>query len=129
MKYRTFAAKEVILSEGDFSSEMYFILKGEVRVSKGDTFLAKLGEGSYFGEMGAVAKGPRTASVRAIVPVHAFVLEANEVQEMMAASPEAGQLVVGGATSRLEELLRTQEQQEETAEGAPAEGSPGSGSA
>ena len=130
MKYRTFAAKEVILSEGDFSSEMYFILKGEVRVSKGDTFLANLGKGSYFGEMGAVAKGPRTASVRAIAPVHAFVLEANEVQEMMAASPEAGQLVVGEATSRLEELLiRTQEQQEQTAEGAPAEGSPGSGSA
>ena len=61
--------------------------------------ISKLGEGSYFGEMGAVAKGPRTASVRAIVPVHAFVLEANEVQEMMAASPEAGQLVVGEATT------------------------------
>jgi CRP-like cAMP-binding protein len=128
MKYRTFAAKEYILNEGDFSDEMYFVLKGEVRVSKGGTFLASLGEGKYFGEMGAVAKGPRTATVQATTPVHAFMLEGSEVQEMMAASPEAGQLVVEEATNRLQELLiRCTQQQQQPGEGAAAEGAPASG--
>merc|ERR1719375_2472203 len=35
MKYRTFAAKEVILSEGDFSSEMYFIRRGRCASPRG----------------------------------------------------------------------------------------------
>ena len=105
MQYRTYAKEEFILREGEFSSEMYFLLKGKVKVSKGDTFLAMLNEGSFFGEMGAVAKGPRTASVQAQTPVHAFVLMGSDVQQMMAVSPEAGQKLVGEATARLEELL------------------------
>merc|ERR1711871_1476809 len=105
MQYRTYAKEEFILREGEFSSEMYFLLKGKVKVSKGDTFLAMLNEGSFFGEMGAVAKGPRTASVQAQTPVHAFVLLGSDVQQMMAVSPEAGQKLVGEATARLEELL------------------------
>ena len=105
MQYRTYAKDAFILREGEFSSEMYFLLKGKVKVSKGDTFLAMLNEGSFFGEMGAVAKGPRTASVQAQTPVHAFVLHSSDVQRMMAVSPEAGQKLVGEATTRLEELL------------------------
>merc|ERR1719247_189817 len=90
MKYRTFAAKEYILNEGDFSDEMYFVLKGEV---------------------------------------HASMLEGSEVQEMMAASPEAGQLVVEEATNRLRELLIRCQQQQQPGEGAAAEGAPASGNA
>ena len=54
------AAGEVIFREGDFGDTLYFVLQGEVRISKyiqgvGEEALAILHPGQFFGEMALVA--------------------------------------------------------------------------
>ncbi|MDX1644939.1 MAG: cyclic nucleotide-binding domain-containing protein [Thermoanaerobaculia bacterium] len=65
-----FAAGETIFREGDPGEKLYFVLDGEVRISKelpgsGEEALAILGRGELFGEMSLVDGRPRTADALA----------------------------------------------------------------
>jgi len=68
---KTYAAKQLILKEGDPSSDLYFIIKGSVTVmvedNKGhEIVLAYLNAGEFFGEIGLFEEGnSRSAFVRA----------------------------------------------------------------
>jgi CRP/FNR family transcriptional regulator, cyclic AMP receptor protein len=68
---KTYAAKQLILKEGDPSSDLYFIIKGSVTVmvedNKGhEIVLAYLNAGEFFGEIGLFEEGNnRSAFVRA----------------------------------------------------------------
>ena len=59
---------QLIISEGDTSKRMYFIIEGTVKVSrktyKGQTEnICELSAPNYFGEMSIIDGGPRSASV------------------------------------------------------------------
>jgi len=60
---------EVILREGEESKAMFVITHGEVRVTKKsgdqDIVLARLSDGSFFGEIALLTDSPRTATVTA----------------------------------------------------------------
>lgn len=55
-------AGQVILKEGEESTDAYIILKGEVDVIKNNKVIATLKENSLFGEIGLVDQRPRTAT-------------------------------------------------------------------
>ena len=55
-------AGDVILNEGEESTDAYIILKGEVNVIKNKEVIATLQENSLFGEIGLVDQRPRTAT-------------------------------------------------------------------
>ena len=59
----------VIISEGDPGSSMYLIVSGEVKVytrgTSGTVYLARLGEGDFFGEVSVLTGKPRTATITA----------------------------------------------------------------
>ncbi len=71
--HKTYAAKQLIIKEGDPSHDLYFIISGSVTVmiedSKGNEIvLAYLNAGEFFGELGLFADDEgehRTAFVRA----------------------------------------------------------------
>ena len=70
MQILNFYKEELIISEGDESKTMYFILEGSVTVFranyKGDReYVYEMGAPSYFGEMAIMDGGPRSASVEA----------------------------------------------------------------
>lgn len=61
---------DVVFSEGETDTHMYFVLTGAVEVIKGDTgaqpvVLARVGVGDFFGEMSLLLSEPRSATVRA----------------------------------------------------------------
>ena len=68
---KTYAAKQLIIKEGDPSNDLYYIVKGSVTVmiedSKGhEIVLAYLNAGEFFGEIGLFEEGKnRSAFVRA----------------------------------------------------------------
>lgn len=53
----------VLLKEGDTTKEMYLILDGEVTVTIGNTEIATIGVGEFFGEMSMVDGLPRSATI------------------------------------------------------------------
>jgi len=59
----------VIISEGDPGASMYVIVSGEVKVytrgKAGAIYLARLGEGDFFGEVSVLTGKPRTATITA----------------------------------------------------------------
>ncbi len=69
--HKTYAAKQLIIKEGDPSNDMYYIISGSVTVmiedNKGhEIVLAYLNAGEFFGEIGLFEDGHnRTAFVRA----------------------------------------------------------------
>ncbi|HME09475.1 MAG TPA: cyclic nucleotide-binding domain-containing protein [Bryobacteraceae bacterium] len=65
---RRFATGELIIEEGSFGNCLYLLIGGSAGVSKGPEGrpLARLGPGSFFGEMTLISGLPRTASVAAL---------------------------------------------------------------
>jgi predicted RND superfamily exporter protein/CRP-like cAMP-binding protein len=79
----TFDAEEVLIVQGDVSSGMYVILKGEVSISiarEGRDLVIDTGKaGDIFGEIGfSGSELPRTATIRALTPVTAVRLDAGK---------------------------------------------------
>jgi serine/threonine protein phosphatase PrpC/CRP-like cAMP-binding protein len=54
---------EVVIKEGDRGDELFIVLTGEVRVTKGEALLTTLGKGEHFGEMALIRALPRSATV------------------------------------------------------------------
>ncbi len=67
---RRFREGEIVFRQGDPADRLYAIGRGEAEVVRedpatGETVLARLGPGEFFGEMGILANAPRMATVRA----------------------------------------------------------------
>jgi serine/threonine protein phosphatase PrpC len=60
--------KQTVIREGDEGEDLFIVLKGSVRVHKGETDIVTLGAGDHFGEMALIDKAPRSASVSAAEP-------------------------------------------------------------
>lgn len=71
MEVETHDEGSVIITEGDPGSSMYVIASGEVKVytrgtgNTGTIYLARLGEGDFFGEVSVLTGKPRTATITA----------------------------------------------------------------
>lgn len=72
MELETHDEGSVILNEGDPGTSMYVIASGEVKVytrstggDAGPVYLARLGEGDFFGEVSVLTGKPRTATITA----------------------------------------------------------------
>jgi len=58
-----FAPGQTIIAEGEYDLYFYILIRGRVKVVKNKKTLAALRDGDSFGEIGAMAKTPRTAYV------------------------------------------------------------------
>jgi CRP/FNR family cyclic AMP-dependent transcriptional regulator len=73
---RHFAAGETILAQDSTTGMLFFLIDGEVEVSKDEVPLASTSEpGSVFGEMSVLLGTSHRASVRAVVPSSFYVVE------------------------------------------------------
>lgn len=84
---------KLIISEGDTSQRMYFIIEGTVKVFrrtyKGKTEnICELSAPSYFGEMSIIDGGPRSASVEAKTNIVLAELKWEDVRYLFEDKPE-----------------------------------------
>ena len=83
----------VIITEGDTGTSMYIIASGEVKVytrGSGKTqsvYLAKLGEGDFFGEVSVLTGKPRTATITASRPTELLRLDKEKLDNALAKHP------------------------------------------
>jgi hypothetical protein len=85
---------DIIISEGDPGSSMYVIATGEVKVytrgtggSGASVYLAKLGEGDFFGEVSVLTGKPRTATITASQRTELLRLDKEKLDTALAKYP------------------------------------------
>lgn len=103
-----FPAGERILRQGLTGSGFYLVLEGEVAVRQGDTELARLGPGDFFGDISALLGEPPVADVVALRAVRCLHLPAAMLRESLLAYPAVMFRMLVEQTRRLRNAERWQ---------------------
>ena len=104
LKPRIFVPGERIFHFGEPGDAMYFIQSGKVDIlGRNQQRVARLENGSYFGEMALVTQGNRSATARAETYTSAYVLKKESFEQVIAAYPEFREHVEQTAQQRKEE--------------------------
>lgn len=87
-----FEPGQTVFREGDLGDRVYILLSGAAEVVRGagagETVLAQLKAGEYFGEMALLNRAPRNATVRCVSPMDTLSLPKNEFGALAANLPE-----------------------------------------
>jgi hypothetical protein len=93
MELETHDEGSVILNEGDPGTSMYLIASGEVKVFTRGTgsvtslYLARLGEGDFFGEVSVLSGKPRTATITASQRTELLRLDKEKLDGVLSKHP------------------------------------------
>lgn len=101
-----YAAGDVITSQGELDGRLFVLITGQVRVVKDlgnemEREVAKLGHGSYFGEMALVDDFRRTATVLAEEPSVAISLDQWNFRDSIAKYPSVAVEMLQNMARRL----------------------------
>lgn len=80
-----FPAEQVICEEDTPGEAFYIILKGSVEIfsRRAEQYIATLNQGEFFGEMSLLMGIPRSATVRTLEETVLFVIERNDLQQLL----------------------------------------------
>jgi CRP-like cAMP-binding protein len=92
---------ETIVHEGSIGTSFFVVSSGAVRVCKGETTVARLKEGSFFGEMALLSGAPRAASVIAEEETECLEISAALLADLQHRYPHVGQVLKKFARQRL----------------------------
>ena len=73
---------QILMKEGDYSTELIAIEEGTADVIQGGKKVASLGAGALIGEMGLLSREPRNADVIATSPMRVVKLTHWEIRRM-----------------------------------------------
>ena len=111
-------ADTVVFQKNEPGHSLYLLLKGGVKVHDEDYTVARLTDGSCFGELALLDEGPRSMSVTTTAPTSLVVIEREAFFRVFANSPDVTRKIVGMLTQRLRyqtdrvvEELRLREQE------------------
>src|SRR5215468_5179373 len=76
------AEGQILMKEGDYSTELIAIEEGTADVIRGGKKIASLKQGDLIGEMGLLAREPRNADVIATSPMRLLKLTHWEIRRM-----------------------------------------------
>ena len=108
---RNFAKGRTIVSEGDPSQTLYYLLSGRAKGQRTDAggkevVLAVLGPGEFFGEMSLIDDEPRSASVVTLSSCDFLAIGKESFTELMLANNDICLSVMRGLVARLREADR-----------------------
>jgi CRP/FNR family cyclic AMP-dependent transcriptional regulator len=102
-KQQAYPKDRVIVSEGEVGVAFYLVLDGAVEVRKKGRVLAKLGSGSFFGEMSLLDSSRRSSDVVAVVPTTCLVLSSWNFQACIESNVDIAINLLKTLTQRLRE--------------------------
>jgi voltage-gated potassium channel len=88
---RPIAAGTELCRQDDFENEVYVIVEGDAEVVIDGTSVGKTHVGEVVGELAMLGNGRRAATLRALEPMRVLVLDAREVDSVLAADPSSVQ--------------------------------------
>jgi CRP-like cAMP-binding protein len=99
----SFDSGQSIVERGDRGDAMYIMVEGAAEVDVGGRF-HRLERGDFFGEMAVLAGKRREATVRAVEPVEALRIPADEFQAFLRQNPEVALGMLKSLVERLREV-------------------------
>lgn len=93
-------AGAVIARRGDVAQSMYFIADGEVDIELKEKHI-RLGRGHFFGEVAALRRARRSATVAAVTQTSLLVLDAHDLHALMEREPRIAERIRDVVRSRL----------------------------
>jgi len=96
LNYRSWSPGEVLMNDGEQGDFMGFVLDGKLAVKKETSFpgrftlIAILEKGAMVGEISAVDRGLRTATVVSMEKSEMLVLTCNNLEKMLEEKPALG---------------------------------------
>ena len=102
-----------VVEQGHTGLEAYLLARGEVEVRRtqeggGEVALARLGSGALFGEMALLARATRAASVVACRPSILLVARKDDLDNVVASTPDVGEVLADYCRRRMMgNLVRT----------------------
>lgn len=110
LRAERFDRGEIIARRGEEAHSMYFVASGEVQIdiATGDLAPICLGPGQFFGEVAALKRTRRSATVRALSRVSLLALDADDLQGLMLREPAIAERVLAVARERAGEVLESQ---------------------
>jgi CRP-like cAMP-binding protein len=105
-----FEKGKVLFKEGDRGEDMYIVQSGKVAIKKklaeGETTLAVLEKGDFFGEMAILERMPRSASAEVIEDGDLIVIAGEMFGDMIKSNPEIAVRMLRKQSIRLRETLK-----------------------
>jgi CRP/FNR family cyclic AMP-dependent transcriptional regulator len=96
-----------IVTEGSTNEQLFVILDGSVRVTRGGRPVARMTGGDFFGEISLLDGGPRTATVVADGPVRCLILLRREFQDILEEMPLVATKTLRSLATRLRKSDRS----------------------
>jgi CRP/FNR family cyclic AMP-dependent transcriptional regulator len=97
----TFPDGAAIVRENTASDGFFVILDGRAKVTRAGRTLRRMESGDFFGEIGILDGGPRTATVVADGPLKTLVLLRKEFRDLLTQEPEVAVRILRGSARRL----------------------------
>ena len=118
---------DTIVREGDAGGELYVVLSGAVRVSRGEGTphrieLGSMEAGDYFGEMAVFDDQPRSATVTVTRNARILVLAGERLKELVMQTPEIAFQIFEVMTSRIRNIQHRLDAATNPAQGGVQEG-------
>ena len=85
---RDVAAGTELIREREPGSEFYVVVEGEVEVRRRGRRVARLGAGSFVGEIALLSRSPRTATVVATTPLRVLAITGRDFVALLDSLPE-----------------------------------------
>lgn len=103
MHLRLYNPRDIIITKGETSKAMFFLLRGQVEVCSADfeRTYATLSQGACFGEIGILYARPRTATVVASLKCTVAALTSEQVHTLLPQFPDVEKIIRFEAEERL----------------------------
>jgi len=112
---RSFTKKTQIVTEGDTSHSLYFLLEGKAKVylndDNGKEIIINMHKpGDFFGELGLVKSIPRTASIITVTDCKIGVMQEADFKHCLASYPAFSIALIENLSTRLIQATETMRQ-------------------
>lgn len=109
---RSFPKKTQIVTEGDDSHSLYFLLEGRVKVylddDSGKEIIVNIhNKGDFFGELGLIKSIPRTASVLTLEDSRLGIMQESDFRRSLTTYPLFASNLINNLSTRLIEATET----------------------
>jgi CRP/FNR family cyclic AMP-dependent transcriptional regulator len=91
----------ILVAEGAAGDDFSYIVEGTAAVRRGGRVVARLGPGSYFGELSLLDGRPRSATVVSTSPMRLLVLDRKRFESLLDSTPALAAKLLRAMAGRL----------------------------